>query len=788
MSRSVPWRNGCPDGVSWHQDQALNTAIYILRETGPTGFLLKEEGETKKFRVFLGDPHSCTCPAFKKENDLCKHICWILLKKFRLDRQNQVSWQKGLVEREINQVLRGLTAPQKPQKPSALAKQLALRAGKSDGDGDGEVEEDGAIGQRPIGEDDVCPICQEELLAKHLPVTYCKHGCGNSVHIKCMKVWAEHQQSTGEKVIKCPFCREDFGPFSLLKQEFRNTAPRHVRADQNYEHLGTVCKRCRACPITGKCYKCSVCVEYHLCQACFNTPTHQEHSFQYREKCVQRWRPAARSSAAANLPQALVENLQNRDISEGDYDLLLQLDRSAGGELSDLTEATIRSLPCERVKHASALLAPGQQCRVCLQRYSEGQQVRRLPCRHKFHRDCIDNWLLHQHPTCPVDGTSFSNESIEEYNKSTQRRRHQQLSSTAGSNIQPAHSPASNSAAQLLALEIPGIGIARLPNSALNNDSSARSEGRLRGQPLQRRDSLLSQRSEPDINVSGRRCQNSSAGGATSQQLNNNPALQSYPVQRGIVFSTAVLLNRSSSRDASPSEHQRESRCQPQSPAVRHRELNSTSSSHVANAPDLFIPSVPLSLYSDFEQPPSSEDPAESRNRASELIRIPQMEAVPPSIPCRHDGGDLDLNITNTTHEDSAPVSAAAPVSSSRKKPPTGSHGLTGQEIRRTRVRGRAPISTGTRSRSASRERTPLRPAEQGLHIGHNPDSVAGFTANVLVQSSPKARRGSSGHSRHNHEAANSGHRWGLTRKYSGDNNEIQLAGNSLTHVHISDT
>ena len=42
---------------------------------------------------------------------------------------------------------------------------------------------------------------------------------------------------------------------------------------------------------------------------------------------TQRWRPAPRHQGGSALPEAIVNNLQQRDISEGDYDLLLQLDK-----------------------------------------------------------------------------------------------------------------------------------------------------------------------------------------------------------------------------------------------------------------------------------------------------------------------------------------------------------------------------------------------------------------------------------------------------------------------------
>jgi hypothetical protein len=43
------------------------------------------------------------------------------------------------------------------------------------------------------------------------------------------------------------------------------------------------------------------------------------------------------------------------------------------------------------------------ECAVCLAEYACGEEVRVLPaCRHGFHRECVDRWLLTRAPTCPV--------------------------------------------------------------------------------------------------------------------------------------------------------------------------------------------------------------------------------------------------------------------------------------------------------------------------------------------------------------------------------------------------
>ena len=55
------------------------------------------------------------------------------------------------------------------------------------------------------------------------------------------------------------------------------------QAEKSSIHLGYSCHRCRACPIADKCYKCTTCHDYYLCQTCFNSNIHDEHSFEYRE-------------------------------------------------------------------------------------------------------------------------------------------------------------------------------------------------------------------------------------------------------------------------------------------------------------------------------------------------------------------------------------------------------------------------------------------------------------------------------------------------------------------------
>ncbi|XP_029652776.1 E3 ubiquitin-protein ligase ZSWIM2-like isoform X1 [Octopus sinensis] len=404
MNSEECYQKTCSEVVNSNQLLSLSAKIYILRTFGPLAFLLKEDGEEKNFKTFLGRKHCCSCSLFLRTKELCRHICWLLLKKFRLTMKDPLSWQKGLSEREIDDLLAKSASDAAANKTQTNTEQSAESVPPADG------AELNTVPQRKIDEDSVCPICLDNLLKSHLPVTYCRYGCGNNIHIKCMKIHAEHQTTTGSEekdTVMCPMCRGVFVSLEKLKIEERNSMSGVAFPVKHY-HYGLECSTCHLKPIIGNCYKCTICNSFYLCQHCFNTSVHEEHQFKFRQRRTQRWKMVERSFNYS-LPEALIKNLMRRDLKDDDYESLLQLDSDEFTQFNSLSEKIIESLPLETVTENSVLLSTGAQCHICLGPFQVSTLVRRLPYRHKFHRECIDNWLLHSRSVCPIDGTNAWN-------------------------------------------------------------------------------------------------------------------------------------------------------------------------------------------------------------------------------------------------------------------------------------------------------------------------------------------------------------------------------------------
>lgn len=94
---------------------------------------------------------------------------------------------------------------------------------------------------------------------------------------------------------------------------------------------------------------------------------------------------------------SLLVELQNRDITPEDYDLLIQLDSSV--KPKTLSEAQIDSLRSEIV---TSIL--DDVCNICIEDYTPGEERKFLPCGHYFHGQCIRTWLSWTSNRCPVDG------------------------------------------------------------------------------------------------------------------------------------------------------------------------------------------------------------------------------------------------------------------------------------------------------------------------------------------------------------------------------------------------
>uniref|UniRef100_A0A1B6DIP4 RING-type domain-containing protein n=1 Tax=Clastoptera arizonana TaxID=38151 RepID=A0A1B6DIP4_9HEMI len=67
--------------------------------------------------------------------------------------------------------------------------------------------------------------------------------------------------------------------------------------------------------------------------------------------------------------------------------------------LCSAAKKALSKIPTKHIKSDDK--GEGECCAICIEPYKTSDIVRILPCRHEFHRSCIDPWLL-EHRTCPM--------------------------------------------------------------------------------------------------------------------------------------------------------------------------------------------------------------------------------------------------------------------------------------------------------------------------------------------------------------------------------------------------
>ncbi|KAH9252737.1 hypothetical protein BASA81_009341 [Batrachochytrium salamandrivorans] len=158
--------------------------------------------------------------------------------------------------------------------------------------------------------------------------------------------------------------------------------------------------------------------DVQMCGACFKAGAHSQHSFNHR---IKRTGKLIRSKRVVDpmLPPNLVAQLEQRDITESDYEMLLTLDTPQ--QQGSIPLHIINKFPVIKLKGPKdkELVRLGEgtdgTCGVCQIKVGYGELVRQIPCGHGFHQPCIDRWLLYQRTVCPKCGlAAYSSTPLED--------------------------------------------------------------------------------------------------------------------------------------------------------------------------------------------------------------------------------------------------------------------------------------------------------------------------------------------------------------------------------------
>ena len=395
MQRSTSHRS--KPGDNWQEllDTVSTTTFFLVARCGPTVFNVRDE-DGKIFKVTIGNPHTCSCRIDSRCN-LCIHQVFVLLKVLKISQGHPHSYQTSLTDSEITQVLSGVCGSSAALcRVSSITRRHSSSSKKPDGiicDGDGFVH-------RQELDDDIyiqCPICQDDM-TRDQALTWCRRGCGNNIHAKCMQNYSQYKISNKESA-GCPLCRVDWA-LDLLKGDCRGQASLKHSCSPIY---------CAACTFPqrlkfNRCLECSQAAFSNLkksvdfCMRCYPKigKDHRNHHFLSSDASISDhdevlWFPVANPRGVPQLiDSSILSDLQQRELSVEDYDTLLDLDKS----IPDLSTQLILSL--EDSVQEVALEELRQNLCWCSGRNKtlDNDNLKLLPCKHTCHEICLRKSIL----------------------------------------------------------------------------------------------------------------------------------------------------------------------------------------------------------------------------------------------------------------------------------------------------------------------------------------------------------------------------------------------------------
>lgn len=106
---------------------------------------------------------------------------------------------------------------------------------------------------------------------------------------------------------------------------------------------------------------------------------------------------------SSRLPPHLL--FSDRDFDENDYEFLCRLDDTVesrkGADDQIINKISLCSFGSGNNPQDVAAYEMDPRCPICLENFAEGVEIRVMPCRHKYHRCCLDKWLKIK-AVCPI--------------------------------------------------------------------------------------------------------------------------------------------------------------------------------------------------------------------------------------------------------------------------------------------------------------------------------------------------------------------------------------------------
>jgi len=119
-------------------------------------------------------------------------------------------------------------------------------------------------------------------------------------------------------------------------------------------------------------------------------------AYQYREYTLNEYNIPDEPSYDDAMINFLLD-MQNRDLSPEDYEMLLRLDERV--QRKTINKNILDTLLTIDVNQTHL----DEQCTICMEKYNLGQEIKLLPCTHIFHLNCIETYLQEFSIQCPLD-------------------------------------------------------------------------------------------------------------------------------------------------------------------------------------------------------------------------------------------------------------------------------------------------------------------------------------------------------------------------------------------------